>query len=71
MNILTTLNLALKAYILWVETGVERELDNLEDEIDHLASLGLPCHKLRIEALSQRLSRKRERFARSGDDPLA
>ncbi len=71
MNLLTTLNLALKAYILWIQTGVERELDTLEDEIDRLSSTGTPIAKLRMEALSQRLSRKRERLARSGDDTLA
>lgn len=71
MNILTTLNLALKAYILWVQTSVERELDTLEDEIDRLSSTGTPIAKLRMEALSQRLERKRQRFARSGDAPLA
>jgi len=78
VNLLTTLNLALQAFIAGatayakkLERETANELDTLEDEIDNLASLGLPCHKLRIETLSQRLERKRERFARSGDGPLA
>lgn len=78
MNLLTTLNLALQAFIAGATAYVKKleretvnELDTLEDEIDHLASLGTPIAKLHIETLSQRLSRKRERFARSGDDPLA
>jgi hypothetical protein len=68
LNLLTTINLALRAYILWVESSVARELDNLEDEIDTLATTGTPADKLRIEALSQRLSHKRERITRSRDD---
>jgi len=71
LNLLTTINLALRAYILSVESSVGRELDNLEDEIDKLATTGTPADKLRIEALSQRLSHKRKRFERSRDDPPA
>ena len=68
MNLLTTINLALRAYILWVQSGVERELDTLEDEIDTLAANGSPAAKLRIERLAPRLARKRERVVRSRDD---
>jgi hypothetical protein len=71
LNLLTTINLALRAYILWVESSVGRELDIIEDEIDTLATTGTPADKLRIEALSQRLSHKRERITRSRDDPPA
>ena len=68
MNLLTTINLALRAYILWVQSEVERELDNLEDEIDTLAANGSPASKLRIERLASRLARKRECVIRSRDD---
>ena len=71
MNLLTTINLALRAYILWVQSEVERELDNLEDEIDTLAANGSPASKLRIERLASRLARKRECVIRSRDDPSA
>ena len=76
MNLLTTLNLALQAFIAGatayakkLERETANELDQLEDEIDNLASLGTPIAKLRVEALSQRLERKRECAARSGDNP--
>ena len=68
MNLLTTISLALRAYILWVQSGVERELDTLEDEIDTLAANGSPASKLRIERLASRLARKRQRIIRSRDD---
>ena len=68
MNLLTTISLALRAYILWVQSGVERELDTLEDEIDTLAANGSPASKLRMERLASRLARKRERVIRSRDD---
>ena len=68
MNLLTTINLALRAYILWVQSEVERELDNLEDEIDTLAANGSPAAKLRIERLASRLAYKRKRIIRSRDD---
>jgi hypothetical protein len=71
LNLLTTINLALRAYILWVESSVGRELDTLEDEIDTLAASGTPADKLRIERLASRLQRKRERITRSRDDPPA
>ncbi len=71
MNLLTTINLALRAYILWVQSEVERELDTLEDEIDTLAANGSPASKLRIERLASRLARKRECVIRSRDDPSA
>ena len=71
MNLLTTINLALRAYILWVQSGVERELDAIEDEIDTLAANGSPASKLRIERLASRLARKRECVIRSRDDPSA
>ena len=68
MNLLTTISLALRAYILWVQSGVERELDTLEDEIDTLAANGSPASKLRMERIASRLARKRERIIRSRDD---
>ena len=71
MNILTTINLALRAYILLVESSVGRELDDLEDEIDSLAADGSPFAKLRLERLATRLQRKLERIARSRDDSPA
>lgn len=71
MNLITTINLALRAYILWVESSVDRELDTLEDEIDTLAANGSPAAKLRIERLASRLARKRECVIRSRDDPSA
>ena len=71
MNLITTINLALRAYILWVESSVDRELDTLEDEIDTLAANGSPAAKLRIERLSSRLAYKRKRIIRSRDDSPA
>lgn len=69
MNLITTINLALRAYIMWVESGLERELDTIEDEIDTLAARGTPADKLRLERLAARL--KRKRIARSRDDSPA
>ena len=70
MNLLNTISLALRAYILWVQSRVEGELDKLEDEIDTLAANGSPASKLRMERLASRLARKRERIIRSRDDSL-
>lgn len=76
MNLLNTLNLALQAFIAGATAYAKKlereevnEIYTLEDEIDHLASLGTPATKLRMEKLSLRLSFKRKRLARSGDNP--
>jgi hypothetical protein len=48
----------------------EREVDQLEDEIDRLAAIGDAASKLRIERLAQR--RKRKLAVRSSDhNPVA
>jgi len=68
LNLINTINLALRAYILWAESSVNRELDIIEDEIDTLAASGTPADKLRIERLASRLQYKRKCIARSRDD---
>lgn len=72
MNLLTTINLALQAYILWVQGGVERELDTLEDEIYKCIDSGSPSDKLRLKRLTSRRERKLRAVnaLRPADDPL-
>jgi hypothetical protein len=70
MNPLPALTAALLAYVEWVRWQREREIDQLEDEIDRLAATGDAASKLRIERLAQR--RKRKLAVRSADsDPTA
>ena len=65
MNPLPALTAALLAYVEWVRWQREREIDQLEDEIDRLAAIGDAASKLRIERLAQR--RKRKLAVRSTD----
>jgi cytochrome c-type biogenesis protein CcmH/NrfG len=58
MNPLPALTAALLAYVEWVRWQREREVDQLEDEIDRLAAIGDAASKLRIERLAQRRKRK-------------
>lgn len=50
---------ACNAYAQWVLRQHETELDQIEDELDRLASIGNGSSKLRMERLAQRLKRKR------------
>ena len=50
---------ACNAYTQWVAWQRETALDQIEDELDRLASIGDGASKLRIERLAQRLQRKR------------
>jgi hypothetical protein len=68
MNPLPALTAALLAYVEWVRWQREREIDQLEDEIDRLAAIGDAASKLRIERLAQR--RKRKLAVRSADSDL-
>ncbi len=63
--LLTAITTACNAYAEWVLRQRETELDQIEDELDRLASIGDGPSKLRLERLSQRLQRKRT--LRSGD----
>lgn len=56
---IAALRTALRAFVVWIEWQREKELDELEDEIDLLAADGSPAAKLRIERLAERLKRKR------------
>ncbi len=58
MSLIQTITLALQAYILWVQTGAERELDTLEDEIYDCIDDGSPSAKLRVKRLEARRQRK-------------
>lgn len=49
---------AAQAYVAYVAWLRETEIDKIEDEIDHLASVGDAASKLRIERLAKRKSRK-------------
>jgi hypothetical protein len=60
MNIIIALAAALNAFVLWVQWQREKEIDNIEDEIDRLAADGSPVAKLRIERLAKRRRRKLE-----------
>ena len=56
---LAALTAACNAYVEWVKWQRETSIDDIEDEIDHLAAVGDGSSKLRIERLAQRLKRKR------------
>jgi hypothetical protein len=60
--LLAAVTAACIAYAEWVRWQREREIDELENEIDHLASVGSPAAKLRLERLAQRRRRKIERL---------
>jgi hypothetical protein len=72
VNLLTTINLALRAFILWVESAAERELDTLDDEIYKCIDDGSPAAKLRLKRLAGRRERKLRAInaLRPADDPL-
>ena len=57
--ILSAITAACLAYVEWVKWQRQTQIDNIEDEIDHLAAIGDGSSKLRIERLAQRLQRKR------------
>lgn len=62
MNFVLAIISACQAYVEWVKWQREREIDDLEDEIDRLASDGSPSAKLRMERLARRKKRNLERF---------
>jgi hypothetical protein len=62
VNLLLAIISACQAYVEWVKWQREREIDELEDEIDRLAADGTPSAKLRMERLSKRKKRNLERF---------
>lgn len=72
MNILTTINLALQAYIAWVKCKIDGELDTLEDEIYSCIDNGSPTAKLRLKRLEARRQRKLQSISplRSTDDSV-
>ena len=63
MKLLTA---ALQAYVAYTNLKLRRYIDDLEDEIDKLASVGDAASVLRIERLSKRI--KREQLRSSGDN---
>lgn len=60
------LTAALQAYVAYTNLKLRRYIDDLEDEIDKLASVGDASSILRIERLSKRI--KREQLRSSGDN---
>lgn len=70
--ILQVISLALRAYIVSVESGLDRELNQLEDEIYKCVDDGSPTAKLRLERLAARRQRKLSQLnsLRPADDPL-
>lgn len=63
MKLLTA---ALQSYVAYTNLKLRRYIDDLEDEIDKLASVGDAASVLRIERLSKRI--KREQLRSSGDN---
>lgn len=58
--LLLAITAACNAYAAWVSYQREKEIDEIEDDIDRLAAIGDAASELRIERLSQRLRRKRK-----------
>lgn len=57
---------ALQAYVSYTNFKLRKYIDDLEDEIDSLASVGDAASILRIERLSKRI--KREQLRSSGNN---
>jgi len=67
MRFMRLVTAALEAFVAYMHSKNRRYLDEIEDEIDELASNGSPSAKLRIERLGKRLSRERQFALRSSD----
>jgi len=63
--LVSSLIAACNAFAAWVTWQQSIELDKLEDEIDHLATIGDPASKLRIERLHARYLRKQGKCERT------